>query len=261
MEKRLELEKRGRNPDQIKELNLDNARSATIDGLTDDYCNLEVLSLINVGLANLKGFPNLPKLKRLELSDNRISNGLHYLKGCPNLQYLTLCGNKISDFDALQPLKDLKNLENLDLFSCDITQSENYREKVFNLIPSLKYLDGFDKNDKEYREIDEEEGDESEEDINEDEEIDEEDHIVDEELDEADEEDEELSEEDEEEVGLSALIGDINEEESEEENFEPEATNGDHASDSEIESDADESKDLSETRGVKRKHETEEQDN
>ena len=89
---------------QIKDLNLDNARSANIVGLTDEYKNLEVLSLINVGLANLKGFPNLPKLKRLELSDNRISGGLNFLSGCPNLRTLNLCGNKIADFDALEPL-------------------------------------------------------------------------------------------------------------------------------------------------------------
>lgn len=89
---------------QIKELNLDNARSVSIVGLTDDYCNLESLSLINVGLSNLKGFPNLPKLRKLELSDNRISSGLNYLKGCLNLKTLNLCGNKVSDFEALEPL-------------------------------------------------------------------------------------------------------------------------------------------------------------
>lgn len=270
MEKRLELERRGRNPDQIKELNLDNARSATIVGLTDEYVNLEVLSLINVGLANLKGFPNLPNLKRLELSDNRISGGLSYLKGCPNLRSLTLCGNKIADFEALEPLKDFKHLENLDLFSCDITQTENYRETVFNLIPSLKYLDGFDSEDKEAKD-DEDADAESEEDedaeFNEEDEIDDEDQVLnDEELDEEldddldDEEASSDSDNDAEEVGLSALIGDINEESDNEENFEPENTNGDHPSDdSDIESDADE-KDLSgqETRGLKRKHEDQE---
>lgn len=57
------------------------------------------------------------------------------------------------------------------------------------------------------------------------------------------------------------MIGDINEESDNEENFEPTETNGDHASeDSELESDADESKDISgqEQRGQKRKHEAEE---
>jgi len=260
MEKRLELERRGRNPDQIKELNLDNARSINIVGLTDEYCNLESLSLINVGLTNLKGFPNLPKLCKLELSDNRLTNSLSELVGCPNLKTLNLCGNKISDFEALEPLKDFKFLENLDLFSCDITQTENYREKVFNLIPSLKYLDGFDCDDKEKDASEvEDEGSSDEDDLNDEEES---------ELDDEDDDLDEASEDEEEEdVGLSALIEDqIDEESDNEENFEPNETNGDHASeDSDIESDADESKDLSgvsgqEPRGQKRKHEAEEGD-
>lgn len=56
---------------QIVELNLDNCRSTSIVGLTDEFVNLESLSMINVGLVSLKGFPKLPKLKKLELSDNR----------------------------------------------------------------------------------------------------------------------------------------------------------------------------------------------
>lgn len=57
---------------QITELNLDNCRSTNIVGLTDDFTALEALSLINVGLTTLKGFPKLPNLTRLELSDNRL---------------------------------------------------------------------------------------------------------------------------------------------------------------------------------------------
>ena len=60
--------------------------------------------MINVGLTSLKGFPKLPKLKRLELSDNRISNGLDNLIECQELEYLNLCGNKIKDLESLEPL-------------------------------------------------------------------------------------------------------------------------------------------------------------
>jgi hypothetical protein len=38
--------------------------------------------------------------------------------------------------------KEFKNLKNLDLFNNEATGIDNYREKVFHLIPSLKYLDG-----------------------------------------------------------------------------------------------------------------------
>ncbi|KPU76536.1 uncharacterized protein Dana_GF13217, isoform C [Drosophila ananassae] len=149
MEKRIELERRARKANQITELNLDNCRSTSIVGLTDEYTALESLSLINVGLTTLKGFPKLPNLKKLELSDNRISSGLNYLTTSPKLQYLNLSGNKIKDLETLKPLEEFKNLAVLDLFNNDATQVENYREKIFKMLPSLSFLDGFDCNDEE----------------------------------------------------------------------------------------------------------------
>lgn len=147
MEKRIELEKRGRKPGDIKELVLDNCRSTQIVGLSNEFSALESLSLINVGLTSLKGFPKLSSLKKLELSDNRISGGLNLLDSSPKLTHLNLSGNKIKDLDTLQPLKEFKNLKSLDLFNNEVTNMDNYREKVFNLIPSLRYLDGFDADD------------------------------------------------------------------------------------------------------------------
>lgn len=149
MEKRILLEKRGREANQIKELNLDNCRSTAIEGLTDEFTALEKLSLINVGLTSLKNFPKLQSLKKLELSDNRISSGLSHLLTSPKLTSLNLSGNKIKDFDELKPLASMEKLEILDLFNNEVTSAENYRSNVFRLIPSLKFLDGFDKDDNE----------------------------------------------------------------------------------------------------------------
>jgi len=147
MEKRIELESRGKEASQVRELNLDNARATQIEGLTDEYVNLESLSLINVGLTTLKGFPKLPKLKKLELSDNRISNGLGALKDCPLLSQLILSNNKIKDLEAIEPLKSFDNLTHLDLFNNDICNMDDYRTKVFKLLPILKYLDDADADD------------------------------------------------------------------------------------------------------------------
>ena len=52
---------------QVKELNLDNARATQIEGLTDEYTNLETLSLINVGLTTFKDFLKLPKLEKIQV--------------------------------------------------------------------------------------------------------------------------------------------------------------------------------------------------
>uniref|UniRef100_F1LDD8 Acidic leucine-rich nuclear phosphoprotein 32 family member A n=1 Tax=Ascaris suum TaxID=6253 RepID=F1LDD8_ASCSU len=105
--------------------------------------------MINVGLTSLKGLPSLPSLKRLEVSENRITGGLETLSACPNLTHLVLSGNKIADVQAIAPLVELKHLISLDLFNCGVSNTENYRADVFKALPNLKYLDGFDVNDEE----------------------------------------------------------------------------------------------------------------
>lgn len=163
MEYRIRLEKQNKRDDQVTELILDNCRASQISGLTDEFVNLEVLSLINVGLTTLKGFPKLPKLKKLELSDNRLAGGLNLLHGSPNLQHLNISGNRIKDLEALEPLKEFRSLLSLDLYHCDVTKVEDYRKKVFELIPNLQALDGYDKNQVEVNSDDENDDDEDEE--------------------------------------------------------------------------------------------------
>uniref|UniRef100_A0A3B5ML09 Acidic leucine-rich nuclear phosphoprotein 32 family member n=1 Tax=Xiphophorus couchianus TaxID=32473 RepID=A0A3B5ML09_9TELE len=109
---------------QVKELVLDNCRSneGKIEGLTDEFEELEFLSTINVGLTTVAHLPKLKKLKKLELSDNRISGGLEVLADkCPNLTHLNLSGNKIKDLSTIEPLKELGSLKSLDLFNCEVT--------------------------------------------------------------------------------------------------------------------------------------------
>ncbi|CAH1252106.1 ANP32B [Branchiostoma lanceolatum] len=285
MEKRIELEKRGREPSQIKELNLDNCRSMMIEGLTDEFTNLEALSLINVGLTSLKGFPKLPSLKKLELSDNRIQGGLNLLSGSGKLTHLNLSGNKIKDLETLEPLKDFQTLKNLDLFNCEVTQIENYRENVFNLIPSLKYLDGYDRADKEADDSsveDEDEDDDEEDEDGENDDLDGEDASEgvlgeedddsddDEDDDDDDDDDDEEGDEDDDdeddgevegeeeddgesgsEVGLEYLYNKDIDDEEEEEDFEP----GDDDDEEEEDDDEDDDEEGEQQRGEKRKRE------
>ncbi len=137
---------------------MDNCRATQIEGLTDEYTSLESLSLINVGLTSLKGFPKLPDLKRLELSDNRIHNGLAVLQGSPAITHLNISGNKIKEFDVLEPLKSLENLTHLDLFNNPLGDEDDFRKRVFDLLPNLKYLDSADINNEEADESDLEDG-------------------------------------------------------------------------------------------------------
>lgn len=73
---------------------------------------------------------------------------MNNLSGSPKLTNLNLSGNKIKDLDELKALAEFKNLAVLDLFNNEVsTTTENYREKIFSLIPSLVYLDGYDAQD------------------------------------------------------------------------------------------------------------------
>lgn len=145
-----------------------------IESLSDEYKCLELLSLINVGLTTLRGFPKLVNLKRLELSDNKLTGSLEYLLACPMLTHLNLSGNKIKELVELEPLAKLTSLKNLDLFNCDITHIEEYRTKVFAMLPTLKFLDGIDASGENEEDLLDEDCDESEEDEEDEEDEDEE---------------------------------------------------------------------------------------
>uniref|UniRef100_A0A8C7K219 Acidic leucine-rich nuclear phosphoprotein 32 family member n=1 Tax=Oncorhynchus kisutch TaxID=8019 RepID=A0A8C7K219_ONCKI len=131
--------------DKVRELVLDNSRSneGKIEGLTEEFVNLEFLSLINVGLFSVSNLPRLEKLKKLELGDNRISDGLDVLaEKLPNLTHLNLSGNKLKDISTLEPLKKLSSLKCLDLFNCEVTNLNDYRERVLHYHAERRDNDG-----------------------------------------------------------------------------------------------------------------------
>ncbi|XP_048855656.1 acidic leucine-rich nuclear phosphoprotein 32 family member B isoform X3 [Brienomyrus brachyistius] len=257
MKKRIHLELRNRTPSDVRELVLDNCRSSEgkIEGLTSEFVNLEFLSLINVGLISVSNLPKLGKLKKLELSDNRISGGLDVLaEKLPNLTHLNLSGNKLKDISTLEPLKKLDNLKSLDLFNCEVTNLNDYRESVFKLLPQLTYLDGYDMDDHEASDSDgevdgdgvdeEDDDDEGEEEEDEDGEDGEED--FDEEDDDDDDDDEVEGEEDEEDVSG----------EDEEEDFGQDG----ELDDEDDEEDDDDEEEEEGRKGEKRKREAEDED-
>ncbi|XP_030621978.1 acidic leucine-rich nuclear phosphoprotein 32 family member A isoform X7 [Chanos chanos] len=235
MKKRIYLELRNRTPSDVKELVLDNCRSneGKIEGLTDEFEELEFLSTINVGLTSVANLPKLNKLKKLELSDNRISGGLEVLaEKCPNLTHLNLSGNKIKDLSTIEPLKKLESLKSLDLFNCEVTNLNDYRENVFKLLPQLTYLDGYDKEDKEAPDSDAEAYPEG--------------------LDDEDEDDDEVEEE---EYDEDAAPGDDDEEEEGDE----EEEEGEEEEEDDISGEEEEELNDEEERGQKRKRELDEE--
>ncbi|UJR13300.1 hypothetical protein I4U23_000318 [Adineta vaga] len=247
MVQRISLEVKRREPSSIKELVLDNcARCYSIQGLTDDFSNLRVLSIINVGLQSLVKFPKLPKLRKLYLSDNRLNSGLENLEDCPNLTLLILAGNKFKSIDDLKPLTKLSKLSILDLMNCEVTNVDGYRETMFSMLPQLKYLDNADKDGVEKDSDNEDDDDEDEENGDD------------------DDEEEEEYEEDDSKTDLKALYngtfeeGDEDEEESYEGNSdEEESDEDDDLSEGDVSADP-----VEETvKGEKRKRNANNQDN
>ena len=49
----------------------------------------------------------------------------------------------------------------LDLFNCDVTKLPEYRTKVFEMLPNLEYLDGYDRVDREIEDDDENDDEDS----------------------------------------------------------------------------------------------------
>eukprot|EP00013_Stygamoeba_regulata_P023841 CAMPEP_0177650268 /NCGR_PEP_ID=MMETSP0447-20121125/11848_1 /TAXON_ID=0 /ORGANISM="Stygamoeba regulata, Strain BSH-02190019" /LENGTH=476 /DNA_ID=CAMNT_0019153119 /DNA_START=125 /DNA_END=1555 /DNA_ORIENTATION=+ len=154
-----------REANTVEELVLDGPKAGHAEGLAalGDCSSLRVLSLNGVGLRSLDGFPVLPQLTRLELSDNRLQDGLVALGSARlhALQVLDLSGNQLRRVADLTPLMKLPRLNTLDLGNCPVTQEPNYRRRLFDMLPRLRVLDGYDRDGQsEESEEDDEEDDE-----------------------------------------------------------------------------------------------------
>mgnify|MGYP002842841319 CR=1 FL=1 len=88
----IEEQIQGKAPEDVLELVLD-----TLPVKKDDFAELEPytelksLTLNSCGLTSLEGFPAMPKLVRLELSDNLISEGLECLQDSSLVLLRSLC--------------------------------------------------------------------------------------------------------------------------------------------------------------------------
>lgn len=90
-----------------------------------------ILSISSYELSQIQSFDNRGSKKRC----------VNYKDGSPSSAKLT------SVFPVQQ--KKLSNLKSLDLFNCEVTNLNDYRESVFELLPDLTYLDGYDMEDRE----------------------------------------------------------------------------------------------------------------
>lgn len=98
------------------------------------------LDLWGFKLSDVSLIEKMKKLEIASLSFNNITT-LKPFKNCTKLRDLFLRDNKISDFNELNYLSELPNLQILWLSGNPIASDPLYREKVMQLLPRLSKLD------------------------------------------------------------------------------------------------------------------------
>ena len=178
-------------PKEIEELVLDNFWKNK-DHLTKDektaieeYKNLIHLSLNNIGFKSLENFPAIKGLYYLSIKNNELNGDDFDLipKLYPNLKKLKISGNIIEKFNNLSKLKSLK-LRKIEVKENPFSVgNKSYKNKLFDLLPTLEIVDQQDKIGEEVETTDyhnEEEEAEEDEDYKEEEEENDEDEDYDE---------------------------------------------------------------------------------
>jgi hypothetical protein len=102
----------------LRFLSLAHCGITTLDGIGTISSSLEELYLAFNEISDVSELMGLPKLRVLDLEENRIARiaDVEFLAFCPELRALTLAGNQA-------------------------TSSENYRMEVMALVPQVVYLD------------------------------------------------------------------------------------------------------------------------
>ena len=144
-------------PKEIEELNLDkftdNLKSLELyhkEGL-ELYNNLIHLSLNELGLENLSNFPEIKCLMILSLKNNKLKGDDFDIipKLYPNLYKLKISFNQINSLDNLSCLNKLE-LKKIEVKENPFTKNDNeYRDKIYKIIPSLVIVDQMQKNGQE----------------------------------------------------------------------------------------------------------------
>ena len=105
-----------------------------------DITEIKKLNLYADDLLDISLISKMPKIEVVSLSSNQISS-LSPLTNCLNVREIYLRNNNIDSFKELTHLKHLMNLKVLWLEGNPICNDIYYREKVFNILPQVIFLD------------------------------------------------------------------------------------------------------------------------
>ena len=110
------------------------------------FSEAKALNLNCCNLRSIKHLPVIPGLERLALADNNLTGeDLHVIPSAyKRLKHLDLSNNAIRSLDCVALLSKAQSLRTLDLSANPITEINNYRQNLFEKVPHLEALDGFD---------------------------------------------------------------------------------------------------------------------
>lgn len=123
----------------------DNSISGALETLAEKCPNLTYLNLSGnkiKELSTLEALVSNPDALHLSFKQLSFCNCIGF-----GSYYISMWLDVLRLFLNFQ--QNLKNLKSLDLFNCEITTLEDYRESIFELLPQVTYLDGFDAEDNE----------------------------------------------------------------------------------------------------------------
>ena len=126
---------------KLRKLNISENSISRIDSLDKmnqlDYLNissnkLRVCDKTNIGM--------LPSLKVL-LCDNNYLKDINCFEKFYSIELLSFNNNKITNFESLERLNQLKNLSQLSIINNPITKTANYRKIIIYIFQNLRILD------------------------------------------------------------------------------------------------------------------------
>jgi Leucine-rich repeat (LRR) protein len=119
---------------------------------------LQLLSLASCGLTSLDNFPKLPNLEELSLEANKLpGSALKNLAHLTNLKVLNVVANNIKDINDFKALAKIE-IEQIELLENDAANKEGYRKALFDIIKTLQIVDMEDREGKEVAEEDFDDG-------------------------------------------------------------------------------------------------------
>ncbi|KPM06740.1 U2 small nuclear ribonucleoprotein A-like protein [Sarcoptes scabiei] len=110
-----------------RELDLRDYKISAIENLGATLNQFDSIDFTDNDIRKLENFPLLTRLKRLYLSNNRISKIDEQLaESLPNIEGLVLINNQIQELGDIDPLGKFKKLETLSMMGNPITSKKHY---------------------------------------------------------------------------------------------------------------------------------------